>query len=336
MRASWQAAAVAVGAIGCALLPADTGADTTRQTASVDLTTTRPGASTGSTIRLHIRNPGDAGAKPYSVKTIVFTSAPGTVIDTRALPQCKASDAELMAAGGAACPADTRVNTGLVRSDTGSSFGVPRYVNSDIQNFNNQGELVGVSDTREFPYRNVTHSKISGTSVTFDVPDAPGQGPPDNFSAVTDLTILTPALARGGRAYLRTPPACPASGFWRGSVDFIYHDGVRQSVETRAPCQGGGARRGDHTRPRIGVRGLPRRGRCARARLRVRARASDASGIGRLAMYRDGRLVGNARRATLSRRVRVGRGRHRVTVLARDRAGNRARKSRVLRRCARR
>src|SRR5215212_446663 len=127
MRMSWQAA-VAVGTVGCALLPADAGADTTRQTASVDLTTTRPGASTGSTIRLHIRNPGDARAKPYSIKTIVFKSAPGTVIDTGALPQCTASDAELMAEGGAACPPDTRVNTGLVRSDTGSSAGVPRYV----------------------------------------------------------------------------------------------------------------------------------------------------------------------------------------------------------------
>src|SRR3954454_17710733 len=154
-RVLWAAVGVAC-LVCCALLPAATGADTPRQTATGDLTTARPGASTGSTIKAHIRNPGDAGAKPYSVKTIVFTSAPGTVIDTAALPQCKASDAELMAEGGAACPADTRVNTGLVRSDTGSSAGVPRYVNSDLQNFNNQGELVGVSDTREFPYRNVT------------------------------------------------------------------------------------------------------------------------------------------------------------------------------------
>jgi hypothetical protein len=315
--------------------PAAAGASAPRQTAAVTLTTTQPGAPAGGTQSIRIRNPDDPNAKPYAVKTIVFHLAPGTVIDTGALPQCKASDAELMAQGAAACPADTRVNTGVVQSDTGSTAGFPRVVTSDVQNFNNDGELVGVSDAREIPFRNVTHSKISGNTITFDIPDSPGQGPPDNFSALTSLTTVTPSLVRAGRAYTLTPPTCPASGFWPGSIDFIYHDGVKETVQTQAPCtrEGGAAGRPDRTRPRIRLSGLPSRGRCAKRALRARVRASDRSGLRRVAVYLDGRLIRSTRRTGFGVRVRTRPGRHRLTVLARDGAGNRARRSARFRRC---
>ena len=323
----------AVG-VTCALFVPAAGAATPRQTATATLTTTEPGAAAGSTLRIHIRNPDDANAKPYTIQTIVFRLAPGTVIDTDALPQCKASDAELMAQGGSACPASTRVNTGLVRSDTGSTAVFPRFVNSDVQNFNNKDELIGVAETREIPYRNVTHSRISGNTITFNVPDSPGMGPPDNYSALTDLTILTPALVRNGRAYTRTPPTCPASGFWDGSILFIYKDGVRQTVDTRAPCKGSAANRRDRTRPRIRLSGVPSRKRCARASFPVGVRVADRSGLRRIAVYLDGRLIRDTRKTGFGVRVRSRRGRHRLTVLARDGAGNRARRSRVFRRCA--
>jgi hypothetical protein len=257
------------------------------------------------------------------------------VIDTRALPQCKASDADLMAQGASACPADSRVSTGLVQSDTGSSAVFPRFINNDAQNFNNEGEVVGVADAREIPLRTVTRSKISGSTVTFDYPEAPGQGPPDNFSALTELTLRTPSLVRNGRAYTRTPPTCPASGFWDGSILFIYKDGVRQTVETRAPCKGSGPnRRLDRTRPRIRLSGVPSLRRCARASFPAGVRVSDRSGLRRIAVYLDGHLIRDTRKTRFGVRVRVRRGRHRLTVLARDGAGNRARRSKLFRRCA--
>lgn len=321
--------------VTCALFVPAAGAATSRQTATVTLTTTQPGAAVGGTQQIHIRNPDDPNAKPYTIQTIVFRLAPGTVIDTDALPQCKASDAELMAQGGSACPASTRVNTGLVRSDTGSTAIFPRFVNSDVQNFNNQDELIGVADTREIPNRNVTHARISGNTITFNVPDSPGMGPPDNYSALTDLTVISPALVRDGRVYTRTPPTCPASGFWDGSILFIYKDGVRQTVQTRAPCKGSGVnRRLDRTRPRIRLSGVPSRKRCARASFRAGVRVADHSGLRRIAVYLDGRLIRNTRRTRFGVRVRTRRGHHRLTVLARDGAGNRARSSRVFRRCS--
>jgi hypothetical protein len=226
------------------------------------------------------------------------------------------------------------VNTGLVRSDTGSTAVFPRFVNSDVQNFNNKDELIGVAETREIPYRNVTHSRISGNTITFNIPDSPGQGPPDSYSAMTDLTIITPALVRDGRVYTRTPPTCPASGFWDGSILFIYKDGVRQTVETGARCEGSGANRRDRTRPRIRLSGVPSRKRCARASFPVGVRVVDRSGLRRIAVYLDGRLIRHTRKTSFGVRVRSRRGRHRLTVLARDGAGNRSRSSRVFRRCS--
>src|SRR5207237_641209 len=151
--------------------------------------------------------------------------------------------------------------------------------------------------------------------------------------ALTDLTIITPALVRDGRAYTRTPPTCPASGFWDGSILFIYKDGVRQTVDTRAPCKGSAANRRDRTPPRIRLRGVPSRKRCAPSSFRARVRVSDRSGLRRIAVYLDGRLIRDTRKTRFGVRVRSQPGRHRLTVLARDGAGNRARSSRVFRRC---
>lgn len=332
MRRRWLTAA----AVACAvLLPAAAPASAPRQSATVTVDTTQPGAPAGGTQSIRIRNPDDPNAKPFSVKTIVFHLAPGTAIDTDALPKCRASDAELMAQGAAACPPDSRVNTGVVRSDTGSTAGFPRFVTSDVQNFNNDGELIGVADAREIPFRTVTHTRISGNTITFDIPDTPGQGPPDNFSALTSLNTVTPTLVRAGRAYTRTPSACPASGFWPGSIDFIYHDGVKETVQTPAPCKRASGAQGarDRAPPRIGLRGVPSRRHCARRSFPARVRAWDRSGLRRIAVYLDGRVIRSTRRTGFVVRVRAGHGRHRLTVLARDGAGNRARRSALFRRC---
>jgi hypothetical protein len=315
--------------IACAVVaPGVAGAAGPRQTASAVLTTREPGTATGSTQSIHIRNPDDPSAKPYTIKTIVFRLAPGSTLDTGALPQCKASDAELMAQGAAACPASSHVSTGLVQTDTGSPGVLPRFINNDAQNFNNDGEVVGVADAREIPLRTVTRSRIAGNTISFDYPEAPG-GPPDNSAALSELTLVSPPLVRGGRAYARTPSTCPASGFWEGSILFIYRDGVRQTVDTKAPCNPSAAqRRLDRTPPRIRLRA--RKG-CARRARRVAVRVHDRSGLRRVAAYVDGRLVRSTRRAAF--RVRVRRGRHRLTVLARDGVGNRARRTLRFRVC---
>src|SRR3954451_10263976 len=54
-------------------------------------------------------DPGEPGAKPKRVVQIRFAFHPGTKIDTRALPQCLASDEKVHIEGRRGCPRSTRI-----------------------------------------------------------------------------------------------------------------------------------------------------------------------------------------------------------------------------------
>src|SRR3954454_2428468 len=60
-------------------------------------------------------DPAEPGGKPKRVTQIRFSFHPGTKIDTRALPQCLASDTKVHIEGRAACPRSTRI--GFARSE---------------------------------------------------------------------------------------------------------------------------------------------------------------------------------------------------------------------------
>jgi len=215
---------------------------TDRQTGSLRFTTSEPGAPTGNELAADWRNPTDPDGKPFSVARLVIRLHPGTVIDTSVQEQCKASDAQLQAQGAQACPAASRVGGGTIVSDTGSSGGFPRFNENRIDNFNNEGELIGVADATNLPPapgigRVVSRSKISGTSTTIEFPAFPGNPPPDNFTAIKTLRTSAPAFVRGDRTGLRTPPTCPDSGHWTNTLIFTYRDGVSQTVESHSPCR---------------------------------------------------------------------------------------------------
>src|SRR5215208_1522947 len=68
-----------------------------------------PGTSVGRHAETDLVNPADPDGKPTSFSHVRVVFAPGTVVDTAALPRCAASDAELMASGASACPASSVV-----------------------------------------------------------------------------------------------------------------------------------------------------------------------------------------------------------------------------------
>jgi hypothetical protein len=231
-RATATAVALFIPLVAAA--PASAAGD--RQTVSLSLTTTVPGAPSGNRFSIQWRNPADPSAKPPAVDTMIFHLPRGTRYDFSVLPQCKASDAELMVRGTAGCPAQTWVSNGRVVTDTGSPGVFPRFINVRTTMFNNQDEMIGVGESEELPFRTVTRTKYQGERVTLDMPDNPG-GPPDNRTAFKSLETVMSPIVRNGRSYARTPPTCPVSGFWTFRSEFIYHDGVRQIETTRAPCR---------------------------------------------------------------------------------------------------
>jgi hypothetical protein len=117
-------------------------------------------------------------------------------------------------------------------------------------------------------------------------------------------------------------------------IDFTYRDGTRQTVMNGSPCSPGSSQSIDRSPPRIAIRGLPRG--CASRGFRLRIRIGDRSRLRGAQVRLDGRLVRTTKRKRLRLRVparTLRAGRHRVTVVARDSPGNRARKSVRFRRC---
>ena len=87
--------------------------------------------------------------------------------------------------------------------------------------------------------------------------------------------------------------------------------------------------------PRVTAGSLPKR--CTSRSFRVRVRIASADSRHRATVLLDGRRIAKTQRTSFKLRVparRLRRGRHRVTVLVRDVAGNRTRRSFRFRRCA--
>jgi hypothetical protein len=243
--------------------------DGSRQDASASFTTTQPGTSTGLEISIDYVNPADPEAKPPAVRHVVVELAPGARYDTAAPGLCTATDAELMAQGAAACPADSVVGQGVITLDTGVP-GPGRFIVSDTTFLNDTDELIFLNTDRQSGGHVVVRGAVGERTVTTEAPFLPGS-PPDG-AAIDTVQISESAISsQGGGSFVTTPPECPASGSWVNQIHFTYYDGVTQTVETQSPCnppkQGDGSLR-LRARPRVVTAGQP-------AELRLRIRGSD-------------------------------------------------------------
>jgi hypothetical protein len=301
-----------------------------RQTYSERFTTDVPGTSTGRLYAIDFFNPDDSEAKPHSFSHLHVELAEGARFNTSALPQCSASDAELMAAGADACPADSKVATDLTVIDTGFP-GPGRYATTDIEFFNNQDELVLVATVRENGARVVLRAQLGENTIDLETPLLPGT-PPDGGAAKSQRGVWEAKSSDAGN-FLTTPPTCPQSGFWVNRITWTYRDGTEQTAESRSPCQR--AAETDDRAPRIRAAGIPRP--CAAEPFRVRFRVADESRLRAARVRLSGDRIATSRRKRFRVRIAAGRlrpGRHTLRVRAVDEAGNSAARRVRFRRCA--
>ena len=181
-------------------------------------------AGRASAVDLHMTwaDPGEPGGKPQVVRKLVLAFAPGTAIDTAALPRCGATDRRIKAAGPSACPASTRLGTGLSVLTTGTQTLRPRVIL-----INARREIIIVvrlGKTTLAGYRD----DVKGHTVTvnFALPPA---------LSLLDLRIHIPVHHHGRRIYFRVPPSCPAGG-WPMTATSLYADGSSQQAAATAPC----------------------------------------------------------------------------------------------------
>lgn len=232
------ASAVAAAAIAAGAATAAPNKPVPRQSGKNVFTVKKRRAATGSIFDVQFVNPENPQEKPHTVKRIVVHYPPGTVFDSKAAPQCHASDEELQTEGAAACPNDTRLGGGVAVSDTGSSGPFPpRYTKSKITQFNGDNELIGVGENEDIPaIKTVTHTRFKGTTATTDFPLFPGNPPPDQYTPLKSLKVDFPIHKTGKRATVRVPGYCRPSGYWTIVTYFTYVDGVTQHIVSRSPC----------------------------------------------------------------------------------------------------
>ncbi len=288
--------AVAAAAIACI---ATTSGDAVAQQARVDyrdvFTTQQPGAPSGRMLRNDYFHASGPEAKSPALKHLRIELPPGARFDTGAVQACTASDAEIAATRGGACPDDSALGTEVYIVDTG--FPEPnRFVTVDIQFFNERGGIIVFTEDRSAGSRLVNHGKVTERTYDLDYPPLPGTPPEGGTNRSEDATF---AAATGpGGAYLTTPPSCPAQGFWTFRATFTYVNGEEHVRESRSPCAAGAAAQ------RITLFRRQRATAGERGRLRLRAAAAgratlDIERRGRRLHRTDLRLAAGLNRVTL-------------------------------------
>ena len=174
-------------------------------------------------------DPGEPGGKPKELVRIKVGFHPGTRIDTAALPRCRASDTDVRMLGLRACPASTSL--GVVNAEGVISTGLRFNPVGHLFNARRAIIVVATVDGRYVTsFRDdLTRDKLT---VNFRIPRG------------ISFTSFKPHIPRHfrkragkRRAYMRTPPSCPASGTWTTNVTFIFRDGSTQDHAGATPCR---------------------------------------------------------------------------------------------------
>ena len=303
-----QAALAAAAITACAGATDTAVAQQAGVTYSDRFTTDRPGAPSGRVLRNDYFNTADRGAKPPALKHLRIELPPGARFATAALPECRASDAELIARGGAACPPGTALGDEVYVFDTG--FPEPnRHVTTDIEFFNERGGIIVLSRDRRAGSRVVSHGAVGERTYDLEYPPLPGT-PPEGGGNRSEDAKFTAAAGPGG-PYLRTPATCPSSGHWTFRATFTYVSGEVLERQSKSPCRRAGTPATTPPAQRLTFFRRQHARANRRGRLRLRAARSTP---GTVELRRRGRVV--ARREV---RVRPGLNRLRLPAASRGR-----------------
>jgi len=187
-----------------------------------------PGSPSGFDSFATFSDPGEPSGKPKELVRIKVGFHPGTRIDTAALPRCRASDTDVRILGLRACPARTRL--GIVHAEGVISTGL--HFNPVGHLFNARRAIIVVV-TVDGRYITSFRDDLTRDTLTVNFRIPPG----------ISLIRFKPHIPRHfrkragkGRAYMRTPPSCPATEAWTTNVVFSYRDGSTQQLSAATPC----------------------------------------------------------------------------------------------------
>ena len=199
-------------------------------------TTPVPGASTGTDTQILYKNPSDPEAKPIAVRQERFTFPRGTRYDEGVVPDCTATDVEIMLFGRSACPEESW--TGGGQGDTMmTGFQGAREMPIDVDGWDDHGDTRLFGRDHQSGIGFVTRAHREGQVITVEVPPSPGA--PSDGAALRFVHNVFAPRSLGRRAYIRTPRRCPSTGFWRFKAAFTFADGVVEHDTYRMACRRG-------------------------------------------------------------------------------------------------
>jgi hypothetical protein len=229
----------AVLALSAAVAPA---AGPPQQTSSYTLSQARPAHPTAERFRFDYVNPDDSAAKPPAIRQVVTILPRGARYDVSAPGSCTATDEELTARGGEACPPESAIGGGVVTVDTGVP-GPGRIVTADVEFFNNaedpDGEFIYLNTVRESEARTIIRADVTGRRTITNAPMLPGTPPDGGAIDTVDVKVASVVRTVDGRrrSYITTPPRCPRNRKWIARVRFTYGDDYSQTVATPNRCK---------------------------------------------------------------------------------------------------
>jgi hypothetical protein len=175
---------------------------------------------------------GEAGGKPKEIQKIRVDFAPGTKLDTRALPACDASAEDVANLAVRACPAKTKL--GEVRGQ-GVYAGSTAPFNTFATLFNAKRQIIVVVTLDNAKGRLLTNFRddVERDSITINLKVGKG------IALIRFQAHVPPhsrKRAKKRRTYFTTPPTCPPGGAWTTTMTFSYRDGTSDQHSAPSPC----------------------------------------------------------------------------------------------------
>jgi hypothetical protein len=204
-----------------------------KQTAKVTLTAKKQGASTGFKASLQSSDPGAPLQKPQGLKTLTITFPAKTSFNfkTKALALCKANDTEMVATGGSACPAKSKLGSGGATANGAPVF--PKIEeNVTAYAFNGQIVLLLAPKVLGAGSVIVLHGKISANKMTTEVPSLKVGG---LTIVITGLELSVKAVGSGKTTWAKAGTC--AKGKFTVKSSFLYETGEKLTISSSSSCK---------------------------------------------------------------------------------------------------
>ena len=212
----------------------------------------KPGKSTGTTFVTTSTDDTNTAKnrQPKRVTNFDIKFPPGSKIDSKAAPQCKATDNDFASADNPddACPKGSKLGSGKVaaRLPFDSPLG---DIDGTVTVYNANKGLILFVNLAEANQTLVIRPKFSGLTLKSPVPHScvppnrpdqdcrpGGTGEPQD-AVLVNFALKTKAVKdkKTKRQLITTPKTCPSGG-WTFTAKVKYADGTSLTIPTKSPC----------------------------------------------------------------------------------------------------